>query len=313
VAPQPPPSFRADLALVYLDVHASQEGHPLRGLTAPDFEVLDEGVPQAISLVVQRRPIYAILLLDTSGSVAGDKFEQLRAAARVFLADLGDDDRAALLTFSHEVRLQSPVAALPSEVAPGIDAVQVGGATSLYDAVYAALSLADPAVGRPVVLVFSDGEDRLSVLPAANVVTAARESQASIFAVELRPGPEGTRSNAPPRPAPEPKPGRTGMFDIPPTQNRLLLGRPVAVADRAVPFLERVVTETGGRLWRTQGPGELRSAFLQVLEEVKSRYLLGYEPQGVAAAGWHKLEVRLKRVKGSVQARAGYLAQLGEP
>ncbi|HKC13448.1 MAG TPA: VWA domain-containing protein [Vicinamibacteria bacterium] len=308
VAPQQPPTFSTGVELVYVDAFVSHDGRPLGGLTAGDFEVLDDGVPQTIELVLrEQRSVYAILLLDTSGSVAGEKLEQLRGAARAFLEDLGKDDRAVLLTFSHEVRLHSSLTALPSEVEAALEAVQVGGATSLYDAVYAALSLADPTVGRPVVLVFSDGEDRLSLLPPADVVTVARESEASIFAVELRPSAPGGVALPPSRPEPG-TPART-LFQITPGQDRGLLDRPDATAEQTASFLNKVVAETGGRLWRTADAPELRPAFLQVLEEVKNRYLLRYEPQAVNPTGWHKLEVRLRKAKGSVRARSGYLAQ----
>lgn len=38
-----------------------------------------------------------------------------------------------------------------------------------------------------------------------------------------------------------------------------------------------------------------------------------YSPQGVDGAGWHALEVRLKRARGEVLARPGYWRYAGEP
>jgi hypothetical protein len=43
-----------------------------------------------------------------------------------------------------------------------------------------------------------------------------------------------------------------------------------------------------------------------VLGDIRARYVLSYAPGGVDAAGWHALEVRLKRVEGDVLARPGY-------
>jgi hypothetical protein len=43
-----------------------------------------------------------------------------------------------------------------------------------------------------------------------------------------------------------------------------------------------------------------------VLDEFNSRYILAYTPAGVAAPGWHRIDVRLKRKKGTVTARRGY-------
>jgi hypothetical protein len=50
----------------------------------------------------------------------------------------------------------------------------------------------------------------------------------------------------------------------------------------------------------------LDESFLAVLAHVKSRYLLRYEPSGVAREGWHKLEVTVRGKKGDVRARRGY-------
>ena len=76
--------------------------------------------------------------------------------------------------------------------------------------------------------------------------------------------------------------------------------------ERQEPFLGDVVRPTVGRLFETASERDLRSRFLDVLEDVRSRYVLSYTPGGVDAAGWHALEVQLKRVKGDVLARPGY-------
>jgi hypothetical protein len=40
----------------------------------------------------------------------------------------------------------------------------------------------------------------------------------------------------------------------------------------------------------------------------RQRYLLSYTPRGVWREGWHRLQVRLKSRRGTVTARAGYMA-----
>jgi VWFA-related protein len=72
------------------------------------------------------------------------------------------------------------------------------------------------------------------------------------------------------------------------------------------PFLRDVTRATGGRLWTARSERELRSRFLDVLEDIRSRYVLSYSPQGVSASGWHALDVRLKRGGADVLARPGY-------
>ena len=250
--------------------------------------------PRPSRLVSEReRPVHAILLLDISASVAGPKLESLRGAARALLDGLGAKDRAALLTFSNEVRAESDLAASPAAVAAALDRVEAGGPTSLHDAVYAAVSVADPSVGRPIVLVFTDGEDRLSLLPAAGVLAAARQSPSAVYAVELQESSSRSVAADVPRRGPA---GGSGGFLVPPA------------ASRNLSFLDKVVDETGGRLWHAGAAQELRASFLEVLEEVKNRYVLRYEPHGVGATGWHRLQVRLKDTKATLRARKGYQA-----
>jgi hypothetical protein len=46
--------------------------------------------------------------------------------------------------------------------------------------------------------------------------------------------------------------------------------------------------------------------FLDVLADIRSRYVLSYSNEGVPEPGWHTLTVRLKRKKGDLLARKGY-------
>lgn len=71
-------------------------------------------------------------------------------------------------------------------------------------------------------------------------------------------------------------------------------------------FLRDAARASGGELFETTSDQKLRETFLTVLDEVKSRYVLGFTPTGVSEAGWHKLDVRVKDRSASVKARPGY-------
>ena len=76
--------------------------------------------------------------------------------------------------------------------------------------------------------------------------------------------------------------------------------------ERKEPFLSDVAHATGGLLFEAASERDLRARFLDVLSDIRSRYVLSFTPRGADTAGWHALEVRLKRVKGDVLARPGY-------
>ncbi|HEY7513416.1 MAG TPA: VWA domain-containing protein [Vicinamibacteria bacterium] len=72
-------------------------------------------------------------------------------------------------------------------------------------------------------------------------------------------------------------------------------------------FLERVGSTTGGRLLHVGSSDRLRQAFLEILQEFRTRYVLRYTPRGVKRQGWHRLDIRVKGRSAKVVARKGYL------
>jgi Ca-activated chloride channel family protein len=81
-----------------------------------------------------------------------------------------------------------------------------------------------------------------------------------------------------------------------------------AVAFRAPDdMLTEVTRAAGGRLVSGKDAASLRALFLELLREMRSRYVLAYYPRGVERSGWHQIEVRLKSGKGRISARPGYL------
>jgi hypothetical protein len=73
-------------------------------------------------------------------------------------------------------------------------------------------------------------------------------------------------------------------------------------------LLRRLAGATGGRLLEARSHQALRGAFGDVIEELRSGYVLGYTPRGVAPTGDHRLEVRVRRPGLTVRARGGYRA-----
>jgi VWFA-related protein len=273
---QAPPRFGVSAEVVVVDVLVSRGDEPVHGLSSADFQVLDDGVLQKAEVVFhEEAPLHAILLLDTSSSVAGATLGHLKAAGQAFLEGLEQRDRATLMTFSYDIRLRSEPAALPARVAAALDRTAARGTTALHDAVFAALKLADPRHGRPTILVFSDGEDVMSILSGEQVLRAARESDAVVYVVFL-------------------------AADLPGA------ARPGRRSPRPPEFLEDLAKETGGRLWKATSPEELRDRFVEILSQLRSRYVLRFAPEGGPSPGWHELEVRLKEGKGRVRARRGY-------
>lgn len=179
-------TFSVKTEEVRIDVLVSKDGEPVKGLKAADFIVLDNDVPQVLeSASFQQIPISATLVLDMSQSVAGEQLNNLKTAGSALLKGLKKDERAALIAFSHTLRLGSPLTTNLNRVEAALERIQPEsfGKTSVIDASYAGLVQAESNADRPMLIVFSDGLDTSSWLTSEIVLEAAKFSDTVVYTV----------------------------------------------------------------------------------------------------------------------------------
>jgi len=264
--PAPQATFRRRVDVVQLDVSVVRRGQPVRGLTAADFVVTDNGEPQVVdSVVLDQLPLNVELVLDTSGSVVGGRLKHLIAAADGLLTALRPGEQAGLLTFSDLLRVSAPPTADLAQVRRTLAAIAGKGGTALRDAVQLSLVTHHDEGARPLLLVFTDGVDNVSWLSDEEVMESVRRSGVVIHVV------------------------RVAARELSPTR-----------------FVERLVQTAGGRLWSARSEEDLERLFTSVLDEMRARYLLSFSPREPLRPGWHKLGLRLRNVRGEITARPGY-------
>jgi Ca-activated chloride channel family protein len=177
-------TFSSGTEAVRVDVSVLQRGRPVAGLQASDFEVFDNGVRQSVTLVdTEDVPVDLVMALDASGSVTGDRIDELREASQTALGFLTARDRAALVTFSEEVTLRTPLTADFDALRAALELPINSGRTALVDAAYASLLHADGGAGRALAIVFSDGVDTASWLRAADVIETAKRLDVVLFGI----------------------------------------------------------------------------------------------------------------------------------
>jgi Ca-activated chloride channel homolog len=193
-APAQDATFSIAAEEVRIDVLVTEHGKPITGLGADDFEILDNGVPQEIQYVTLQRqtPISATLVFDLSMSVAGKWLDQLKKAASAFLSDLGKEDHAALILFNNAILLGSPPTRDFAGIKLALDRALPSGRSSLIDASYAGLLLAESRPDPPLLIIFSDGRDTLSWLTADAVLETAKHNDAVVYAVSTEKLPESS-------------------------------------------------------------------------------------------------------------------------
>jgi VWFA-related protein len=126
-----------------------------------------------------------ILALDMSDSVAGDRLSQLRAAGGRLLESLHKEDQAALVSFSHEVRLAAKLTGDVAAVRSALGESHGTGTTSLIDGAYAGLMIGESDAGRALLIVFSDGVDTSSWLRADAVLDTAKRADVVVYGVSV--------------------------------------------------------------------------------------------------------------------------------
>lgn len=261
-------TFRSGVALVRVDVLASDKGRPLTGLRADDFEILDNGVVQQPEFVTATGGITVVAAIDTSRSVTGKALDDLVGATRALVGGLKPGDSTGLITFSQRVSLRVPVTARDPGAAlvdAALDALRADGGTAVRDALFAGLMLAARDVGRSLLLVFTDGTDSASWLSQRALEDSVSRSEVVVYIVVSGPNPDAA-------------------------------------------FLQKIADISGGQLFRAGSSqltehferilAEFRRRYVLAYEPQNVR----------RDDGWHTLKVRLKSKAGSVKARAGYFA-----
>ena len=271
------PTFRAATDIVRVDVSVRDGRRGVTGLTAADFAVTDNGVPQrVVDVSYGRLPIDVTVALDVSYSVTGALLDQLRTAVRQLMSDLGPDDRLKLVSFNMRVTRVVDLTGDAGAVEQAIGQVAAGGGSSIWDAAAVSLVSASAATAdrRQLVVLFTDGADSTSLATPDSVADVAQRTNASVTAV-----------------LPD------GLF---PAQGRVVVARRSPLA----PF-QRLAAETGGTVLASGS--NLTSTFRRALEEFRSSYVLHFTPQGVPPAGFHALTVSVPRDRGfTIRARRGY-------
>jgi VWFA-related protein len=273
---------RLDTVQVYTTVH-DRNGRLATGLVQEDFQVLDNGRAQPITLFDNTpQPIRLIVMLDVSGSMAGN-VQLLRLATDQLLRELGPDDQVKIGTFGEEIKImpeftqdvKALFAAVPTTISPTAP-------TPLYRALDTALASFGDAQGRRVVLVLSDGKNYPGItfgqkfFTVLDVIDRAQREDVMVYGVGLQ------------------SRGRPGfgaaMMDDPPD-----------------PELPRLSLDTGGGYFEIRPRDDLGAAFAKVAEELHQQYLIGFaapNPDGKL----HRIEVKLSNRDLRARARKNYLA-----
>jgi len=264
------PVFRANADAVILDVSVRSDGRPVTALTADDFQVVDNGVPQQVDAAsIESLPIDLTFVVDTSVEAEAHQrvapfVDRIREIAGLLRAG----DRARILVDNSYVTEWSPSTPIPQ-----------GGGTSTYDAFVMALVQPPTAGRRRLVIAFTEGVDYFSETKRSLVPAVAQRADALLYVVTA-PVYRGGASNG--------------------------VGHGALIVSQGAAPLMEAARVTGGDVHALTT--DVVASIKGILDDFRASYLLYYSPRGVERAGWHDLRVTMKKPgKYDVRARKGYV------
>lgn len=179
------PTFSSRIEGVRVDVLVTDSSRrPMRGLTAQDFVIRDNGVIQSVDAVsFGELSLNVGLTFDLSESVSGARHDQLRQASRELTRSLLPADQVALITFNKVVSMPCPPSKLHGCVDTALARATPAHETSLVDGVFAGMTIGEWDAGRSLQMVFSDGLDTASFMDPDRILETGRRSDVVVYPI----------------------------------------------------------------------------------------------------------------------------------
>jgi Ca-activated chloride channel family protein len=265
----------------------TKDGTAQEGLTKDDFVLKQDGkeVPIHYFSRGSEVPLSLALMVDTSGSqetFIGDE----SLASDVFFETMlsRPEDRAMLVQFDTTVlqlkSMTNSASALHFALSRMNQRAAAKGGTLLYDAVYAVAkeALANQT-GRKAMVILSDGGDNGSRRSLDEAIEQAQRADVQVYSIlySMFKGLSGGNTGRPPE------------------------------ADPGLEALKKLSESTGGHVFTVSRTTSLREIFAQIADDLRLQYELGYNPPpDTRPNSYHKLELKAKDKKLTVQARKGF-------
>jgi VWFA-related protein len=307
VIPEEDETIKIDTELVNVLFTAQDNNRRLMtDLKKEDIRILEDGQPQQIFTFARQTdlPLSIAIVIDTSQSQQRTLPEE-KDAAKSFVESVvrPEKDEVAVLSFTGETTLEQDLTGNVQRLRRAIDRVefvpaagtlngvligtppisgrsqQVAGSTAIWDALWVTsnevLAKAPDRTRRAIILM-SDGFNTFGSKKLEDAVNQAIKHDAIIYSIGI------------------------GDYYYDGVNEGLL---------------RKISERTGGRAFFPRDEGDLRKAFTQIQIEMRSQYLIAYEPSNSKRDGtFRKIEIQVSNAELSKQKvrlthRQGYFAK----
>lgn len=258
--------IKIDTELVNINVRVVDRGNrPVNNLTQSDFKVYEENVLQPIEFFSKSEvPTNYSLVIDNSNSLR-PQIEKVIEASKIIIGANRPDDETSIIRFvsSSKIEILQDFTNNKADLGETLDNLYTeGGQTAIIDAVYLAAekvneyekSRSSNDRKRRALILVSDGEDRDSYYKEQQLFDLLKETDVQIYVV--------------------------GFVNDLSKDSGLISKSPQG---KAKAFLERLATETGGKVYFPNSVGELNEIARDISSELRLQYSIGYSPTNAVA------------------------------
>jgi Ca-activated chloride channel family protein len=254
--------------MVVLNVRVTDPaGKAVTNLQQSSFHIIEDGVPQKISLFVNDKALLRYgLMIDNSGSMRS-QFSDVVQAGNTVINSNEPDDETFLIRFidSDKIETVTELTNDKAKLIEGVDSLYVEiGQTALIDAIYLGADYLvkqkadDRNVRRKALLLITDGEERISFYRKDNLFRLLGSSGIQVYIIALTNALEEKKR------------------------------------EKAINFVSQLASETGGKAYFPSSATELGNISKEIINDIRRQYVIGYVPAGGdSKKAFHKIQVSI--------------------
>jgi Ca-activated chloride channel family protein len=292
-------TIQTTVPLVTIPVSVTDaNGNPMPGISANDFELLDDGKPRPVNVDVLESgisPISLVAVVQTSNMSLAAIAKVKKVGSMIPLAVVGANGSAALVTYDAEVKVVQDFTNDADAISKAFSRLKAANETTghMLDAVDRALDLlaAQPGGHRRNILIIGEAKDRGSKVKLDSIVQKLQRTGTTVYAMNysklLTPFTMKADEYQP-----------TGDY----LQGIIELAR---LAKRNT--MNALTEMTGGKRFGFQTKAGLENDLMLLSKDIHNRYLVSFTPAIEQRSTFHNIEIKLTNAPGTiVRARPGY-------
>ena len=302
-----------------------RSGNIIDGLQPHQFHLFDNNKEQNIQVDVAFEPISVVVAIEASDRM-DEILKQVRHLGTLMPLIVGDHGEAAVMAFDSRLRVMQDFTSDADKVKSSIEKITAGNSSSrMIDAVEKGVLMLRnrPKDNRKIILLVSETRDKASEGRLREALIEAQLENVFIYAVDVTQlAVRLTEKPTAPRPSAIDVTARPGVMGNPSTPTNAATGYGEQNEVQFAPLLQEIYRDTKRIFVNspsevfTKGTGGeeisfvkqrgLEEAIQRISQEIRSQYLISYNPNNKEEPGFHAISVTLDNPRYIGKTRPGY-------